>query len=128
MTEDRSRYRCSFCGRHQDNVDRLIAGLRVFICNECVEMSAQGVSDRSHFGEDVACSFCGKIEPDVDWLVRGGAKPNTFICDECVALCQEIMREPPTRPTAKGRASKRGAFWRFRWPWQPPHLDKATRS
>ena len=29
--------RCSFCGKHQDQVDRLIAGPGVYICNECVD-------------------------------------------------------------------------------------------
>lgn len=29
---------CSFCGKHQDQVRRIIAGPNVFICNECVEL------------------------------------------------------------------------------------------
>ena len=29
---------CSFCGKPQDAVDRLIAGPGVFICNECIEL------------------------------------------------------------------------------------------
>jgi ATP-dependent Clp protease ATP-binding subunit ClpX len=28
---------CSFCGKHQRKVDRLIAGPGVYICNECVD-------------------------------------------------------------------------------------------
>ena len=30
--------RCSFCGKHQDQVRRLIAGPNVYICNECVQL------------------------------------------------------------------------------------------
>lgn len=33
--------RCSFCGKSQDDVKRLIAGSDVFICNECVELSVR---------------------------------------------------------------------------------------
>ena len=29
---------CSFCGKPQSEVERLIAGPGVFICNECVEL------------------------------------------------------------------------------------------
>lgn len=29
---------CSFCGKNQDEVDNLIAGPQVFICNECVAL------------------------------------------------------------------------------------------
>jgi prophage maintenance system killer protein len=36
------------------------------------------------------CSFCGKNERLVRKIVAG---PNVFICDECVALCQEIVAE-----------------------------------
>jgi ClpX C4-type zinc finger len=32
----RGRLACSFCGKSQDQAQRLIAGLGVFICNECV--------------------------------------------------------------------------------------------
>jgi ATP-dependent Clp protease ATP-binding subunit ClpX len=36
--EDTRVVRCSFCGKRQDQVDRVIAGPNVFICNECVEL------------------------------------------------------------------------------------------
>ena len=29
---------CSFCGKSQDQVEKLIAGPNVFICNECVSL------------------------------------------------------------------------------------------
>ena len=37
-TTDNKRIRCSFCGRTQDKVDKLIAGNGAFICNECVRL------------------------------------------------------------------------------------------
>ena len=36
--EHRSEVRCSFCGKRQDEVERLIAGPGVFICNECIDL------------------------------------------------------------------------------------------
>jgi hypothetical protein len=37
--------RCSFCGKSQTEVDRLIAGPSVFICNECVRLCADFLDD-----------------------------------------------------------------------------------
>ena len=30
---------CSFCGKNQDEVQKIIAGNNAFICNECVELA-----------------------------------------------------------------------------------------
>ena len=47
-------------------------------------------SGRSETGE-LHCSFCTKSQHDVKKLVAGPAM--VFICDECIALCAEIVRE-----------------------------------
>jgi ATP-dependent Clp protease ATP-binding subunit ClpX len=39
------------------------------------------------------CSFCGKSQHEVRKLIAG---PSVFICDECVDLCNEIIREETT--------------------------------
>src|SRR5262249_35872729 len=36
------------------------------------------------------CSFCGKSQHEVRKLIAG---PTVFICDECVELCKDIIRE-----------------------------------
>ena len=36
------------------------------------------------------CSFCGKSQHEVRKLVAG---PSVFVCDECITLCNDIMRE-----------------------------------
>ena len=35
---DDSRLKCSFCGKTQDQVKKLIAGPEVYICDECVDL------------------------------------------------------------------------------------------
>jgi hypothetical protein len=32
---------CSFCGKHQRQVDKLIAGPGIYICNECVDLCVE---------------------------------------------------------------------------------------
>ncbi|MBT4963433.1 MAG: ATP-dependent Clp protease ATP-binding subunit ClpX [Francisellaceae bacterium] len=42
------------------------------------------------------CSFCGKSQHEVRKLIAG---PSVFICDECVDLCNDIIREDSTEVT-----------------------------
>ena len=41
-------------------------------------------------GKILYCSFCGKSQHEVRKLIAG---PSVFICDECVELCNDIIRE-----------------------------------
>src|ERR1700751_891425 len=41
-------------------------------------------------GKLLYCSFCGKSQPEVRKLIAG---PSVFVCDECVELCNDIIRE-----------------------------------
>ena len=36
------------------------------------------------------CSFCGKSQHEVKKLIAG---PSVFICDECIELCNDIIRD-----------------------------------
>ena len=38
---------CSFCGKRQDEVRKLLAGEKAFICNECVAVANKLVKDSS---------------------------------------------------------------------------------
>jgi ATP-dependent Clp protease ATP-binding subunit ClpX len=49
--------------------------------------------NRGKGGEDgklLYCSFCGKSQHEVRKLIAG---PSVFVCDECVELCNDIIRE-----------------------------------
>ena len=46
------------------------------------------------------CSFCGKSQHEVRKLIAG---PTVFICDECVELCMEIIREENKTSFMKSR-------------------------
>lgn len=50
--DDNNRIKCSFCGKSQDQVERIIAGPDVYICNECVEMCADILGETQYFTED----------------------------------------------------------------------------
>ncbi len=44
-TEDTNKLRCSFCGKTQDQVKKLIAGPNVYICDECIELCAEIIDE-----------------------------------------------------------------------------------
>lgn len=46
------------------------------------------------------CSFCGKSQHEVRKLIAG---PTVFICDECVELCMDIIREDHKTAISKSR-------------------------
>ena len=48
------------------------------------------------------CSFCGKSQHEVRKLIAG---PSVFICDECIELCNDIIREE-TGADKSGKATK----------------------
>jgi len=47
------------------------------------------------------CSFCGKSQHEVRKLIAG---PSVFICDECIDLCNDIIREEATTDTGQKAA------------------------
>jgi ATP-dependent Clp protease ATP-binding subunit ClpX len=51
-------------------------------------------------GKLLYCSFCGKSQHEVRKLIAG---PSVFICDECVELCNDIIREELDDRAERGR-------------------------
>ncbi|MDJ0653535.1 MAG: ATP-dependent Clp protease ATP-binding subunit ClpX [Xanthomonadales bacterium] len=52
-------------------------------------------------GKILYCSFCGKSQHEVRKLIAG---PSVFICDECVELCNDIIREELEEKSAAARS------------------------
>ena len=55
---------------------------------------------KSDDGKLLYCSFCGKSQHEVRKLIAG---PSVFICDECVELCNDIIREELDERAERGR-------------------------
>jgi hypothetical protein len=109
--ESRSRglLACSFCGKQQNEVRKLIAGPGVYICDPCVDLAGNVISSGQPADTELGtmdalsahatylrCSFCGKdrgraaFMPEVT-LERTPA--SAAICSECLVLCNEIITE-----------------------------------
>jgi hypothetical protein len=95
---------CSFCGKHQKQVKKLIAGPGVYICGGCIGRvhTVLGAADKAvstpvatirRVGDEPgagSCRFCGKGRYRVKAMAAAG---DARICDECVDLCDEIVSE-----------------------------------
>lgn len=53
------------------------------------------------------CSFCGKTQDQVRRLVAG---PGVYICDECIALCEDIIREEFAVEASAGMEAVEGSL------------------
>jgi len=53
--------------------------------------------------KNLYCSFCGKSQHEVKKLIAG---PSVFVCDECIDLCNEIIRDelPAVSSVSSGRS------------------------
>ncbi|MFZ2288496.1 MAG: ATP-dependent Clp protease ATP-binding subunit ClpX [Halopseudomonas yangmingensis] len=65
------------------------------------------MTDMTRKGDDngklLYCSFCGKSQHEVRKLIAG---PSVFICDECVDLCNDIIREEVQENQAESSSHK----------------------
>ena len=64
---------------------------------------SKGSSGADDGGKLLYCSFCGKSQHEVRKLIAG---PSVFICDECVDLCNDIIREEVQDNSAEGGDEK----------------------
>jgi hypothetical protein len=104
--EPKAQRVCSFCGREQRQVRKLVAGPGIYICDPCI-MAAVGVTASGRPARDPAlrlvptssrllCSFCGKPRNQVKDLVSTPTREEhklPTICNECLGLCGEILSE-----------------------------------
>ena len=50
--DDKQSFTCSFCGKNQDQVRRMIAGPGVYICSDCVDMCKDIIAEELSKDED----------------------------------------------------------------------------
>jgi ClpX C4-type zinc finger len=122
-THQHPQLSCTFCGKPQNQVRKLIAGPGVFICGGCVTLARHVIADGQtattargpvnvmpEQQPRARCNFCGKQRDQVAAqagipLPAAGktatgktaagktAAGTAIICDECLDLCDEIITE-----------------------------------
>ena len=103
---------CTFCGKRQNEVRKLIAGPGVYICDGCIDLTVEvitsGRTEHTAFGaidnvpeeqSGVRCNFCGKDRAQVERVAMmpdvtvERTSSSAAICSECLVLCGEIITE-----------------------------------
>lgn len=96
---------CTWCERPPSEVAKLIAGPKVYICDDCIgaaERTMRGTGDgaprRVTSGVRIRCDFCAKRPSDTRPVVVGPP----HICSECLRICREILdsRTPTSVPNS----------------------------
>ena len=62
------------------------------------------MAEKSTSDKLLYCSFCGKSQHEVRKLIAG---PSVFICDECIDLCNDIIKEEVQAETVERVGTKR---------------------
>jgi ATP-dependent protease Clp ATPase subunit len=105
-----SRLSCSFCGRGQQQVKKLIAGPQARICDQCVarahavlaghgQTASTPIATIQAISQEAGaqqCGFCGKRRDQVTGMASAG--DTRAVCGECLELCDEILDEDPPVP------------------------------
>ena len=78
--DDRGTLKCSFCGKNQDQVRKLIAGPGVYICDECIELCNEIIEDELSRSTDDPLRFRNLPKPQeinqiLDQYVIGQKRP-----------------------------------------------------
>ncbi len=61
FSEEKGQLKCSFCGKTQDQVRKLVAGPGVYICDECIELCNEIIEEE--IGEETDLSFVELPKP-----------------------------------------------------------------
>jgi hypothetical protein len=95
--EPKGALHCTFCGKSQHEVRKLLAGPGVFICDECVVLCIDIL--HAQLADENECHFCHKKQSDVSYLLASPLKIR--ICDECIARGQRIIDYKRASPLSK---------------------------
>ncbi|MBJ93816.1 MAG: hypothetical protein CMP23_04990 [Rickettsiales bacterium] len=80
---------CSLCGRSKHDVDRLMSGNRVYLCNLCISHIHQQRDELSTSdSEQQVCSFCSSSVFEVQGMYR---VKDLLLCNGCLDTCVNLL-------------------------------------
>ena len=81
---------CTWCGRPPSEVEKLVAGPNVYICDGCVREAERALKrgDEGRGARVVRCSFCRRFAGARRKVVPGR---HANVCAECLQMCRDFM-------------------------------------
>ncbi len=98
--DERKQLKCSFCGKYQDQVKRLIAGPNVYICDECVELCQEIIHEELKESMDIHKEELPKpaeIKETLDQYVIGQEKAKKTLAVAVYNHYKRINRGKPKK-------------------------------
>lgn len=98
--DERKQLKCSFCGKYQDQVKRLIAGPNVYICDECVELCQEIIHEELKDHMDIQLNDLPKpseIKGILDQYVIGQEKAKKTLAVAVYNHYKRINRGKPKK-------------------------------
>jgi len=98
--DERKQLKCSFCGKYQDQVKRLIAGPNVYICDECVELCQEIIHEELKESMDIHKTELPKpaeIKETLDQYVIGQEKAKKTLAVAVYNHYKRIGRGKPKK-------------------------------
>ena len=94
------REKCTLCDRSKHDVERLMSGNRVYLCNLCVSYIHQQrqellVPDQ----EEHTCSFCGSSTFEVQSMRKAR---DLLLCDRCLETCVSLLAKEEVERFLRG--------------------------
>lgn len=81
--DEKSQLKCSFCGKSQDQVRKLVAGPGVYICDECIELCNEIIEEELNDDLDLSLENVPKpreIKRSLINMLSARREPKIFIC------------------------------------------------
>jgi ClpX C4-type zinc finger protein len=78
---------CTWCHRAPSEVAKLIAGPKVFICDDCIVAAERQLAAAARHRSSRRCGFCSRRANTTRAIVEG----TTSICRDCLRACREIL-------------------------------------
>lgn len=63
FNDEKGNLKCSFCGKPQEQVRKLVAGPGVYICDECIELCSEIVLEELELNEEEQLEFKELLKP-----------------------------------------------------------------
>ena len=110
--DDRGTLKCSFCGKNQDQVRKLIAGPGVYICDECIELCNEIIEEELSRSTEDPVRFRNLPKPKeinqiLDQYVIGQKRPKRTLLGSGLQPLQAHSHEDRSGSRAAKRSSYR---------------------
>ena len=130
--EQRAKIRCSFCGKDQYQVRKIIAGPAVNICDECIDLCNDIIYEevdreqqQQEQEDEALCTCCTKLHKRA---VLSRFPDDTLFCESCMDGLWSFIRQSLSKKPQSQREAEHAACTICRQPYPAAELYEPTEE